>query len=542
MYRKVAVIPVLLLILSIGFTSCASRGLTDGRTSETAELSVDTDGKAIPKETLLASATEPQVVTIAGVDNWYSPASYESGLPLLKDIEEKMNINIKWITAPWDQYFIMIQTKLAAGVNLPDILRVPNSDPTSYGQAGLLLPLEELIRDNAPNIKDVFKKYPEAKKMMYSGDGHIYGLTPITRESSAVMPPYWVIRKDWLDKLELEVPQTLDSLYNVLQAFKENDPNRNGKPDEIPWGGDPEAFAEAFGLHLTFSESLGGFSSDGGKVIYQYTDPRYKEYLAFVNRLYSEGLMDRDYGSPNAGEAGSQVTRNLVGVMQNWPDLTSAWAKILRSSGDPDAHYIPFTPPAGPNGERSIESYGPIDDGFHSISKDCEDPILAIKLLDYLWSSEGSRYMAWGIEGKSYTIVDGKPQFTDYVLDNPDGLGASDALRKLGAWPTIPWVQQEDTYRQILSSDPDFNNCWDIIKPYLVEPFPKLLATKEQNDILMPLYTDISTYVKEMQIKFIIGKEPLADFDKYVQKVREMGLDEVLKIKQSQYDDFLNRK
>jgi putative aldouronate transport system substrate-binding protein len=58
----------------------------------------------------------------------------------------------------------------------------------------------------------------------------------------------------------------------------------------------------------------------------------------------------------------------------------------------------------------------------------------------------------------------------------------------------------------------------------------------------MPLYTDISTYVKEMQIKFIIGKESLADFDKYVQKVQKMGLDEVLKIKQSQYDDFLNRK
>src|SRR5690606_18722060 len=96
------------------------------------------------------------------------------------------------------QYLTSMQTRLASATDLPDIVRVPGGDPTQYGQSGLLIPLEDLIDQHAPNIKTVFENDPEVKKLMTSGDGHIYGLAPIIRQSSYLMENMFIIRKDWL--------------------------------------------------------------------------------------------------------------------------------------------------------------------------------------------------------------------------------------------------------------------------------------------------------------------------------------------------------
>ncbi len=487
--------------------------------------------------------SEPTEIVWATVENWYPSASYNDGLEVWETIGDITNIHIKWEVLPDAQYVVSMQTRLAAGQNLPDILRVPGGDPTYYGQQGLLLPLNDLIEKYAPNVQLYFNTiYPVTGKIMKSGDGNYYGLAPIIIESSHIMPNYFMIRKDWLDRLGLEAPVTTDDWLTMLRAFKTEDANGNGDPnDEIPWSNDPLFFGEAFGLHLWASVWQGGFFADeNGKVYYQFTDPRMKELLTFLNGMWNEGLIDPDYGNPAADTLLSKFMRNLVGSMHNWPDYGIGWPQRVRAEY-PDAALLPVAPPIGPNGDQSIEGYGSVDMGFAGISKDCKNPEAAMKIMDYMWSEDGRKFLAFGIEGKTYDLVEGVPVLKDVVLRNPDGLGASDVLRTYGAWPTIPWIQQEQSYIQTLNSDPlwfEANNKY--VDPFYVEPFPALLATKEEQEQLSVMLNDLNTYRGEAITKFIRGERSLDEFDTFVAEIEGLGLEQVLTIKQAQWDRTFN--
>lgn len=87
---------------------------------------------------------------------------------------------------------------------------------------------EDLIEKNAPNIMNMFEKYPIIRKVLTAPDGEIYNLAEVFIEGNEVAPKSLIIRKDWLDKLNLEIPETIDDWYTVMKAFKEQDPNGNG--------------------------------------------------------------------------------------------------------------------------------------------------------------------------------------------------------------------------------------------------------------------------------------------------------------------------
>lgn len=533
--KKMLALLLALLMVGTLFVGCAPAKPVTSENPKSSEASKTADANY---EYKLPLSDKPIVVTWATVENWYPQASYESGLAVWEAIAKKTNIRIKWEVLPDAQYLTSMQTRLAAGVSLPDILRVPGGDPTQYGQQGLLIPMNDLIDKYGIHIKEYFKKYPVTGQIMRSGDGNYYGIAPIIIESSHLMSNYFCMRKDWLANLKLEVPKTTDEWVTVMKAFRDQDPNGDGKKNEIAWGGEPEYFAEAFGLHLWASAWQGGFfAGKDGKVYYQYTDPRMKDFLTFANMLYKEKLLDQDYGNPNAEVLQAKVTKNLVGSFNTWADFGMTWGLLLRKSIAKNAWFIPVPPPKGPKGDQSLEGYGSVDMGFASISKDSKNPEAALKIMDYMWSPEGRNFLAFGIEGKTYTMVDGKPVYTDYVLKNPQGLGASSVLRTVGAWPTIPWVQQTDSYVQQLQADPEWKDApAKALGPFYVEPFPALLATKAEQEKLSVTLTDINTYRSENITKFILGQRPISEFDAFVTEINGMGLAEVLKIKQEQWD------
>lgn len=499
------------------------------------------------KESNASEPTEagPATVSIGTVDVYPGPPSYADDLPIYQEIEKKTNIKIKWETYPYGQYDDAMNLRIAAGASgLPDVILVPSgADVMDLGTSGVILPLEDLIEQHAPNIQNHFAENPDIKSIMTNPEGHMYSIQYDIKGSLSINPYAIFIRKDWLDTLGLPEPVTTDDFYNVLKAFKEKDPNGNGEADEIPLvfqGPTPGRLwmlGESWGLRLFYSQ---GYSVDGnGKVQYDFIDPRFKEFLAWLNKLYTEGLIDREFTTTGIDQLLAKLQNGVAGsgyyFLTNIADYN---ASMKQKAGFENFSAVAMIPLKGPHGDQLHETGG-ITTGNFAITAKTQNAEAAIKFIDYIYGTdEGTDYMLYGIEGETYTVENGKKQYTDYVLHNPDGLGATQVLRNLGGWPNLPYVQTEEAYQALNVINPDILESSAKIKPYLTPSFPSVIATKEEAATLAGITPDLQIYMDETLTKFVTGQESLDKFDDYVQQVKKIGIDKVLAVKQAQWERF----
>lgn len=492
---------------------------------------------------------EPGTVTLTwgGPDNGYAPASYTQNLAIFEEIEKKTGVKIEWDVVPSAQYGTTMQTRLAAGTDLPDMISVPG-DPVKYASDGLIIPIDELIGEHAPNITKYFEADPVVKKVSVAPDGHIYTISSVTTGTSVSDPYAWIVRRDWLERLNLKEPETIDDWYEMLSAFKKGDANGNGDTDdEIPLVGrygvrDLTRFGESWGLHLFYSQ--GFWPNDSGEVEYEWLKPEAKELIVWLNKLFSEGLIDEEFLTTDGDGRMSKISRNIIGASTHFINAIDNWDKTLEKAGVTDVDHIAVVPPVGPNGYKGhIEAYGPIS-GYVAITNSCENPEVAIKWLDYVYASEeGNLYTCFGIEGKSYVMEDGEPKYTEWATDNPDDLPLASALRSLGAMPTgIPWIRSTEApwdkqNMAFIAHLPKTVEMAEKMQPYIIPAYPPILATEEEAQELGSLMTDLETYREEMLAKFIMGQESMDKWDDFTAKLEGMVSD-VLKIKQQQYDRF----
>lgn len=127
------------------------------------------------------------------------------------------------------------------GGNLPDAFHTasfPATEILKYGEQGVFIKLNDLIDKYAPNLKKIMKENPEVKNAITFPNGNIYSFPTIISEdfTSMLLGPRPWINKEWLEKLGMKMPETIEEYYEYLKAVKEKDPNGNGKADEIPFG------------------------------------------------------------------------------------------------------------------------------------------------------------------------------------------------------------------------------------------------------------------------------------------------------------------
>lgn len=480
-------------------------------------------------------------------DNFYAPASLTSGLPVWKEIEEKTGMKVEWDVAPGSQYQEGMQVRAAAGGDLPDIIKDPYWNPMKMVDQGIVIPLDDLIEEHAPNLKQYMEDNPRIASLMRAPDGKIYFLPAVTAGAASSDPYGLVINRTWLENLGLEEPRTLDEWYNVLKAFKEQDANGNGDPnDELPLspndksGRDLRLFASAVGLHLFYSG--GYYPNEDGKIEFQFMSDEAEEWVRWLNKLYEEGLIDPEMASYNEEQFNSKISRNLIGVTSGFVNNTESFNSTQKDNGFENPNWYPVLPPANEGVEGFYEEYGPLSGAF-GITTSSKQPENAMKFLDYIMASkEGSRYMAFGIEGKSWEMVDGEPRFTDWAVNHPDGLSLTNALRTLGAFPTVPWIRGTEGYladqpEAILALKPELKEKADYINDYLVPAAPLGLPTAEETGSISSIQTDIGTYLEENLFQFIMGDKEI-DWDKFRSDLKAIGIDKVLEVKQAQYDRY----
>ncbi len=514
-------------------------------------LALSTSALAAEEYTLPLGDYDNTFLNVATYDNYYTAASYAEPLPVLEWVEERTGVQINWDCTPSGQYNDVMRVRLSAGKDLPDIVQIPGGSNASKGEVysyalqGVLIPLDDLIREHAPNIaKLIWEENPELGKAFTAPDGHIYHIAQNYEGTNAVACRGLHIRTDWLKTLGLEIPKTIDDWYNVLVAFRDGDPNGNGIADEIPisaFSSDPLAeygyLATAFGLVAPASKYI----DVDGKVVCQYDDPRFKEFLTFLNKLYTEGLMDPSYTIGGESKMNALCAKDVVGVTSHYADVSELWSGTAALAGNPNSagaeyHMIPC--PVAADGTPVRMMGRSLTGHCYGITKDCKDPVLAIKWLDYVYANpEGRDVMLFGLEDLTYTVnEDGTKSWTEYVGNNPDGLNVASALRSVGAFPA-QFSNRTVEFGILLYSQRAADES-DALSQYLIPPFPTIMGTEEELDQISALSTDINTYEKEMIQKFITGQAPLDDFDAFRDTVRSMGGDELTAIYQQQLDRY----
>jgi putative aldouronate transport system substrate-binding protein len=433
-----------------------------------------------------------------------------------------------------------LSVMLASG-EIPDAFvrcRLGPSEISRYGEQGILIPLEKLIPRYAPNFQKILKQYPEVKKSITAADGHIYTLPiVVTVQSQRTGNKPW-LNKVWLDKLGLKVPQTTDELLTVLRAFRDKDPNGNGKKDEIPLtarGIDEITYvlAGAWGLPQQMRSPL---KIVKGKVHFWYADPRYKELLMYLNTLYKEGLIDQEIFTHSIARHLSKLNSSQSGMFFIVAD--DVWSKY---SND----YTGMAPLKGPHGDRILSPVGPIahEQGSFAISRVNKYPEATLRWVDYFYSREGSILISLGVEGKTYIKKpDGTLDFVDEVKN--DSRGLSVAMGQFSPRPGGGFPHSMNEASALGLDTPNTRKAQEFLNPYM--PKEEILSApifdKATYQRIGTILTDYGAYVAEAKARFITGQWGFDKWDEYIQTLDKIGIKELEKAYQEAYDRMKRTK
>jgi putative aldouronate transport system substrate-binding protein len=498
-------------------------------------------GAARPEPYTLPFVQEETVLTFATHDNLAGTVSYADYLPAWVEFTKRTGIKIDFQVVPQASYNENIQTRLAAGISLPDFLMLP-PDPMQYADSGVIIPIDGYIDQYAPNIVQLFKDKPDIKSATTAPDGHIYYICNVTNARAIVNYETVLYRKDWFEELGLTELVSLEDWHAFLTAARDGDLNGNG--DEIPLTcqnfAQLRVFAWAFGLKLEMGDSGSEMEywqiGDDDKVGCAWTDPLLKDWLVLMNKWYGENLIDKDVtGDQPSDKFQSKATENLAAAAITSSMWTPQWTTNMQQNY-PGAYWEVAYPPKGPSGTQMLLKERPMSGERFAVSKDCKNPELTIKAMDYMYANREGQLLVGncGIEGVSYTMVDGKPKFTPMIADDPRGDGT--AIWEFGSNGPWPKILMRELIENRFFHFPQSENARDAAEKYQIESFPYIIATKEENQKLTSMLADITTYRKEMIVNFITGKEPIDNFNVFVSTLEDMGIGELIALKQAQYD------
>ncbi|MGG1517969.1 ABC transporter substrate-binding protein [Paenibacillus oryzisoli] len=467
-----------------------------------------------------------------------APANWND-VEIWKEYAKKTNVNVDFQLTPVES-LTEKRNLILAGGDLPDAFhtaRFSSVDIANYGAQGLFIPLNKLIDQYAPNFKKLLDANPEVKRGLTMPDGNIYSFPTYydgNFKSVLVGSELW-INKKYLDALGMKEPTTTDEFYNYLKAVKTQDPNKNGKNDEIPYA------ASGFNGLLDQLKGAWGLGNRGNmhprvdvdpatnKLRFIPTDPRYKELLEYLNKLYKEDLFIPDIMTVKGTEVNAKGKEGLYGSF--------LYTNAKTGFGVEQNDYIGAQAFKGPHGDQVFSrARSPlIDVGAFAITNANKNPEATVRWIDYFYSDEGSRMFFMGIKDKSYT-------------ENPDGTLAYTPEVKKSADEMNKYVSFAGGYYPAMltsktffggESYPENIEAAKKIEPYWPkEVWPSFTYTQDELAQFTPLSTDLNKYVDEMTTKFVTGATPFSEWENYVSTIKKMGVDDYLKIYTAAYERF----
>ena len=360
------------------------------------------------------------------------------------------------------------------------------------------------------------------------------------------------IRQNWLEDLGLDVPETIDDWHEMLVRFRDEKTGGEAPMDMAATGlPDMNWFASAYGLNITgISQKF--FVQRDGVVSCSVTEDAFRDYLETMSGWYADGLINKDFisGTGFAGLGyGPDDPRLAEGKSGAFPALYSMSGSFFANTGMAEAGTFTCMV-AQPTLERGVPNkIGAHGTDASRIVAASGDVVFAsgdhveeaIALIDYLYSEEGAFLRTYGVEGETFEYdADGKPVYTNMIVDNPDmvfAVARQVYLRHNGSMYLLEAEEQA-------SSDPyalTYYDVWNNIGEWNLDG--NITYTADENAERAALMADIETYVGEYAAKVIAGMTPLNDdtWNDYLSTMEQMNIDRVTEITQDAYDRYLAR-
>ena len=434
---------------------------------------------------------------------------------------------------------------MMAGGELPDMI---DSFALLYPQGvdhavdeGLILDMNDFLHDWMPNYEHALTLNPQFTQDSLSAEGRLTHANTLFIEDEGVTVGMF-IRRDWLDKLDMDLPVTYDDYYETLTAFK-TELGKSGAFDIMYQGCTVNITGgyETVAFYTEDEETLPFMNIDGVASFGPINDG-YRKYLETMAKWFDEGLLFQDYmtdtNRSTMMEAGicsdeiglftpnrDDLSRFHASVRTIDPDATLGGAYDMRATEDQEIHV---------RYPSQTIIYG------IAISGQCKNVELAAKWLDYCYSEEGTILCNYGVEGEGLQYDEnGNPEYTDLVLHNPEmsSIACCAIYSKYGGAMLCYGRRNFGAYDQDVL---DLSDFWEESGDYDYVYPAKAGMTTEESEEISSYMAEIRSYVIESTNKFITGGEPLNDetWATYVQTLKDLGVDRVVELKQAALDRY----
>lgn len=472
-------------------------------------------------------------------------------------LEDQTNVDLEFEQADAVDAAEKLNLSLSSGV-YPDIYWTAASGANAstmskYGMAGVFVPLNDYIEQYGNNVKQIFSDNPWLESGSTSPDGNLYMIPTYSGLFHVAYSQKMWIDQAWLDNLGLEMPTTTDEFRNVLTAFKEQDANGNGDPnDEIPlggtvpegWHGDPTDYLMCAFIYDDGDKMMTVINDEIDAI---YNKDEYKAGLKYVAGLYADGLIYPDIYTSTSEQIKNLASQDSLGCF--------AGGHCLFADLDSDFYRNTVTVPPlkGPEGVQTAAYYGmSVGSGGFYITSSCENPEAAFKLADFMYGEESTQRLRHGIPGVDWDYASNGEKTCDgrdakYVMltGHSDGTTVQNSrLMNSGLF-----FETNDLYMG-LWAEPEYNDVHDLdyLEPFLYleskkyeeykpeQTLPPLVFTDEENAEIADVETDIKKYRDEQKALFVTGQKDIdAEWDAYVQQLENLGLSRLIEIYNQAY-------
>lgn len=513
-------------------------------------------GGSAPASGSASAADGVSHLKIMGTEGWapctdWNEVGEYSAFKTLQGWLDEAKLDVEWEVITAEQYPVILQTRLASGNDLPDIVKVHTLDDAALlalAEQGLIIPINEIIdKYSAGPAREAFNKtFPSVRPLTTAEDGNMYWFCNVQNkyygDNNDANGSFSILyRRDWADALEIDEPENLEEFTQMLRDFRTKDANGNGQQDEILFI-DPSSFRTGIAQWFDLATGTIALDPQQNKIVTPWKNPNVKAYFAYLNSLVNEGILDPAVAG-NYELLTQKRAENKIAAM--WDYTNAMWNEPTVQAIAPDALYAPLMPLPAVGGVEpaSMSEPGQMVWERYAVTKDCKDLEAVARLLDIVYSEDYATLTAFGEEGVNFTY-DEEGVMVSCGLSG-DELREQRIAEGAMLWNgVLPRVQSVDMRQQVATCD-DYKRDVTLALIDYDKKYPDqlnnflALPTKEESERINELQANLDTASQELATKLTLGQIPLSDLEKEVEKLDELGLSELLEIAQARYDRYL---